>query len=76
MEVEEQHEARVSEIHDLLARHLRDKLKDGTASPSEMRIALDLVKYNRIDDGGRKGPVTEIESILDLPFSAVDSEIN
>lgn len=70
-------EAMAAEIHELLARSLRDALKRGEITSMDKRLALDLIKYNKVSDGSPFSTVRDLAKELEdkIPFESLDQEI-
>lgn len=66
----------LGELHDALARDLLRLIKEGSATPADKRVALDLLKHNGVDGGDRDRPDNPIRPLTDtMPFPTLEDTI-
>ena len=69
-------ESILGSIHDDMARLLLGKIKEGSITAAEMKIALELVKHNQVDGGDTdrpNNPTTDLSK--NIPFTSLDQEL-
>lgn len=61
------------ELHGKVVESLLKKIKDGTATASDLSVAVKLLKDNGIDCDGRSNPdVTSLADQMDFPIGPED----